>query len=259
MARSADVLGNKPTRFPWPADFPRVVVHCVDVKTRDGHALYLPAKSGSAEAANDLARSLVSHSAIERIKTILGGRDALLLPVIADEDMGFNAIPDGMAHVIADRLNLSVVSGEITQTNKVGHTRAPSFQRIVTPAQFRGNVVEDANYVIIDDHVGLGGTLANLRGYLEANGGNVICMTTLTKSRDADQISLTPDTRTAIWSSHGQALDTFWQTEFGHGLDSLTELEALNLCRQPSVAGIKNFLAQAAIEARGRGLGTAIE
>lgn len=67
------------------------------------------------------------------------------------------------------------------------------------------------DYVLVDDHVGLSWTLANLRGYIETRGGRVIAMTTL------------------------------------------TEVEALNLCRQPSVAAIEDFLAQAAVEARGRG------
>ena len=57
---------------------------------------------------------------------------------------------------------------------------------------------------------------------------------------------------------HGEALDQLWRREFGHGLDCLTEAEAQNLCRQPSVVAIEDFLAQAAIEARGRGLETAV-
>ena len=111
----------------------------------------------------------------------------------------------------------------------------------------------------MDDHVGLGGTLANLRGYVEARGGEVIAITTLTESRDARIISLQPTTRNVLWQRHGQALDDLWQSQFGYGIDCLTEVEALNLCRQHSVAAIENFLAQAAVEARGRGLQTAVE
>jgi hypothetical protein len=62
-----------------------------------------------------------------------------------------------------------------------------------------------------------------------------------------------------LWEKHGQALDDLWETQFGHGIDCLTEAEAQNLCRQPSVAAIEDFLAQAAIEARGRGLDPAVE
>ena len=140
------------------------------------------------------------------------------------------------------------------QTNKVGHTRAPAFQRLVTPAEFDGVVQEGCNYILVDDHVGLGGTLANLRGHIETRGGLVIAITTLTESRDARRISLRPDTRNMLWTKHGEELDQLWQAQFGYGIDCLTEVEALNLCRQESVAGIENFLAKAAVEARGRGL-----
>lgn len=40
---------------------------------------------------------------------------------------------------------------------------------------------------------------------------------------------------------------------FGYGIDGFTEVEARNLSRQPSIAAIEDFLAQAAIEARGGG------
>lgn len=46
-----------------------------------------------------------------------------------------------MAHILADRLDLTAVTGEIVQANKVGHTRAPAFQRLVTPALFEGPVL----------------------------------------------------------------------------------------------------------------------
>ena len=83
-------------------------------------------------------------------------------------------------------------------------------------------------------------------------------MTTLTESRDARTICLQPGTRVMLWDKHGQALDDLWQAQFGYGIDCLTEVEAQNLCRQPSVAAIEDFLAKAAIEARGRGLEPAV-
>ena len=247
-----------PIRLPWPPDFPDVVIH-TDVRTRDDHPGYTAAKAGDAEAALMLASDLMSIEGITRLRDIIGNRPSLILPVVADELTGFNAIPDAMAQVLGNALNCPVMAGEIVQTNKVGHTRAPAFQRLVTPATFEGQVQVGANYVLVDDHVGLGGTLANLRGYVEARGGHVIAITTLTESRDARVISLQPETRNVLWERHGQALDDLWQCQFGNGIDCLTEVEALNLCRQHSVAGIEDFLAQAAIEARGRGLQTAVE
>lgn len=247
-----------PIRLPWPPDFPDVVIH-TDVRTRDRHPGYAAAKAGDAEAALMLASDLLSPDGMVSLQEIIGNRPTLLLPVVADELTGFNAIPDAMAQVLGNELGTPVIAGEIVQTNKVGHTRAPAFQRLVTPATFEGHVQPGANYVLVDDHVGLGGTLANLRGYVEARGGEVIAITTLTESRDARIISLQPTTRIVLWERHGQALDNLWQSQFGYGIDCLTEVEALNLCRQHSVAAIEDFLAKAAVEARGRGLQTAVE
>jgi hypothetical protein len=240
-------------RLPWPDRFPEVFLH-TDVRTRDSHEAYTAAKAGDAVAALRLACDLVSSGTIDRLRAAIGGRPAFLLPVIADETTGFNAIPDAMAQVLSRDLSLPAVAGEIVQTNKVGHTRARTFQRLVTPAAFEGPVVAGAEYVLIDDHVGVGGTLANLRGHIEAHGARVIAMTTLTESREGRRISLRPATLAMLRERHGEALDAFWRAQFGYGIESLTELEAQNLCRQQSLAAIQDFLAQAAIEARRRGL-----
>ena len=128
---------------------------------------------------------------------------------------GFNAIPDAMARILGARLDLAVIAGEIVQTNKVGHTRAPAFQRLVTPATFEGPVQQGASYVLVDDHVGLGGTLANLRGHVEARRGTVIAITTLTESRDARAISLRPATRNMLWERNGEALNRLWKGQLG--------------------------------------------
>ena len=246
-----------PTRLPCPRDFPNVVIHTT-VRARDTHIQYCRAKAGDPDAALTLVIDLLDNTATKSLRIIIGNRPAFLLPVIADETTGFNAIPDAMAQALGRDLGLPVVAGEIVQTNKVGHTRALAFQRLVTPAMFDGEVQPGAAYVLVDDHVGLGGTLANLRGYVEARSGSVVAITTLTESRDARCISLKPETRDMLWQRHGEELDQLWQTQFGHGIDCLTEVEALQLCRQQSVAGIEDFLAKAAIEARGRGLTPAI-
>jgi hypothetical protein len=175
-------------RVPWPPLFPDVVIH-TDVATRDGHHGYVAAKSGDADAVLELVIDLVSDAAVLAIQHELGGRDALLLPVTADETLGFNV-----------------------QTNKVGHTRAKTFQRLVTHPTFAGPVELNANYFLVDDHVGLGGTLANLRGHIEEHGGRVIGMTTLTESHGARTISLRPETLDVLWNKHGEELQQLWQS-----------------------------------------------
>lgn len=81
--------------------------------------------------------------------------------------------------------------------------------------------------------------------------GLVVATATLTESRNARTISSPPATRDMLWDKHGEALDQFWQDQFGYEIDCLTGVEAQNLCCQPSVAAIEDFLGQAAVEARG--------
>jgi hypothetical protein len=241
------------TRTRWPPDFPDVIIHAT-VARRDADPTYAAAKAGDADAALKLAENLVNPAALAELQCLLGNRRPLLLPVVAEEAGGFNAIPDAVAQLLGRMMKLAVVAGDIVQTNKVGHTRAKAFQRLVTPAEFGGSIQQAADYILIDDHVGLGGTLANLRGYVEGHDGRVIAMTTLTESREGRYIALRPATLDMLRSKHGEALDHLWESQFGYQVDCLTEVEAQVLCRQPSVAGIEDFLAQAAIEARGRGL-----
>lgn len=242
-----------PSRVPWGQHFPDVIVHTA-LKVRDEHPDYPAAKSGDAEAALRLAEDLLDPDRVQQIADLVENQPVTLLPVIADETLGFNAIPDAMAQIIGQRLNLDVLAGEIVQINKVGHTRAPAFQRLVTPAMFDGHVAPHAIYLLVDDHVGLGGTLANLRGFVEDRGGTAIGITTLTESRDAHVISLRQETLNLLYAKHGQDLDLLWRQQIGHGLDCLTEVEAQILCRQPSLDAIEDLLATAAVEARGRGL-----
>jgi hypothetical protein len=242
---------------PWPPNFPGVVVHTT-VNERDAHYGYAQAKAGDPDFAFELAFDLLNDAAIDYLRDDLAGLEALLLPVVAEETLGFNAIPDAMAQILARELDLPAVDGEVVQTNKVGHTRAKAFQRFVTPAHFEGYVAPGGNYILVDDHVGLGGTLANLRGHIEGNGGHVIGMTALTESRDGRMISLRPATLDMLWETHGEALNQLWADQFGYGIDCLTEVEAQILCRQPSVERIQDFLAQAAVEARGRGIEAAV-
>lgn len=168
-------------RTPWPSDFPEVIVHTT-VKLRDSHPDYPAAKAGDRQAAVRLIAALMSGAAVDRLRDDLGDQRPVIIPVRAIEVTGINLIPDAMAHELGQRLGLPVTS-QIVQTNTVGHTRASGFHRLAFQPTFAGDVQPGGRYVLIDDHVGLGGTLANLRGYIESEGGQVILATTLSASR----------------------------------------------------------------------------
>ena len=117
-----------PPRVPWSPDFPQVVVH-TEVVLRDNHPSYTAAKGGDVQAALTLVEDLLSGPATLALRDLLAGRPATLLPVTALETTGFNAIPDAMAQILGSELGLVVSVGEIVQNNRVGHTRAPAFNR----------------------------------------------------------------------------------------------------------------------------------
>lgn len=244
-------------RTPWRKDFPPVVLHAAP-QARTRHPLFEAAKSGDLAAALSLAQELIDPSAMSALQDIAGGNRPILLAVSALEVSGFNAIPDAMAQVLADQLNWPISAGDIVQNNKVGHTLARAFNRLVTPAAFEGPVLRGAEYVLVDDHVGLGGTLANLKGHIETQGGRVLAMTTLTESRQARQIALQDEVLDVLRNGHGEALEELWQGQFGHGLECLTNVEGTILCREPTVDAIRGRLAQAAVEVRERGLAPGI-
>jgi adenine/guanine phosphoribosyltransferase-like PRPP-binding protein len=106
-------------------------------------------------------------------------RKPRLVPVHAMESDGVNRLPAAFAAVVAERLDLEVEVG-IVQANVVAHTGAGEWQRMLRPALFDGKVEAERDYVVVDDFVGQGGTLANLRGHLMEDGGHVLAVAALT-------------------------------------------------------------------------------
>jgi hypothetical protein len=230
-------------RSPWPAGFPDVVLHTT-VRSRNDHADYEQAKAGDRRAAVRLVSALVDQQTMDRLHRFLVDRDPILLPVHAIETRGINFIPEAYAAVLSEASGCTLMT-EIVQTNVVRHTRASGFHRLAFQPTFGGEVIAGRQYVLVDDHFGLGGTLANLKGHVESNGGTVIATTTLTSSRNNCVLALHRKTLQDLRRKHGDALEQFWQQSFGHGLDNLTEPEAAYLLRAGTVDAIRDRLAQA--------------
>ena len=130
------------------------------------------------------------------VKRVLEANDATLIAITADEAAGFNVIPDAMTVRLHLLTMNDFVLGDVVQLNKVSHTRSKSLQRILTPAVFGGIVERGRNYVLVDDHVALGGTIANTLGFLETNGGRVVAVTSLTAGNRSKVLPISAASKT---------------------------------------------------------------
>jgi predicted amidophosphoribosyltransferase len=140
---------------------------------------YAAAKAGDADAAELLVEHFANRGRLPELADLVRGRDVRLLPVHALESEGVNEIPAALAELLSEWLGLRVTES-VVQSNTVGHTGASGFQRLANQAFFAGEVERGHHYLLVDDFIGQGGTLANLIGYIDRAGGHAVGATVLT-------------------------------------------------------------------------------
>jgi adenine/guanine phosphoribosyltransferase-like PRPP-binding protein len=203
-------------RTDWD-DFPDVVIH------------YVTAKSGDADAADKLASVFITPSILERLVDLVGSGKPHLLAVTALETISVNAIARVLAIRLGQQLDLPIAKG-IIQVNRVSHTGSDGYHRLALPALFDG-VIEAQGYVMVDDFIGQGGTLANLKGYVESAGAKVLGATVLTGKAYSAKLRLSEETLQMLRAKYGNELEQWWLATFGYGFERLTESEARYLSR----------------------------
>ena len=246
-------MKSPPPRIGW-RDFPDAVLLADETRTKR-HSTYAAAKAGDAEAATNLVRELVDEAGITAVRRLL---DAVKvsLPVLvsahAYEHNGFNAIPAALARLLGECLDIPFDTA-VVQTNVVGHTGAGGYGRLARQAAFGGEVEKDREYVMVDDFIGQGGTLANLRGWIEKRGGTVGGAVGLTGKLYSAKLSPSKEQLHELRQKHGPDFEKWWREHFGHAFDCLTQSEARYLARSPDVDTIRNRLAAAMREGGFRG------
>lgn len=227
-------------------NFPDVVLHAEELAVKR-HPDYAGAKSGDALAARRLVRELYSGAAQQRLTELCGSRAVELVAVHALEAEGVNEIPVALARELERKLGLRT-NDSIVQTNSVGHTGASGFQRLAHQALFAGDVRPGTRYVVVDDFVGQGGTLANLIGFLTVHGGHVLGATVLTGKPYSATLAYDELLVNSLRAKHGHALETWWRERFGFDFDCLTRSEARYLEKTADADTIRDRLAAAGFE-----------
>lgn len=232
----------KPPRTAWH-DFPDVLIHASETAVKQ-HPAHPAAKSGDAVAAVHLVRDTLNLQQVASLGRMQTGRKPVLVSAHALENQGVNAIPEVFADELGKHLGWPVDAG-VVQINVVGHTGADGLSRLARQAQFDGAIVSGDEHVLVDDFVGMGGTLANLRGHIESHGGNVLAAVALTGKPHSARLNPSATQLEALRNKHGKELEHWWHARFAHAFDALTESEARYLARTPDADTIRNRIAAA--------------
>lgn len=234
------VNAQHPPRTPWGL-FPDVLIHANETEVKQ-HPAYPAAKSGDGQAALVLVSDTMNEVKNLELAGLLHQHQPTLVSAHAYERDGVNAIPEIFADELSKALGWPVDAG-VLQTNVVAHTGADGFTRLARQAEFAGAIQSGCEYVLVDDFVGMGGTLANLKGYIESQGGVVLAAVTLTGKPHSAKLAPTAQRLQELRLQHGKELEQWWINRFAHGFDALTESEARYLARTPSADTIRNRIA----------------
>ena len=228
-------------RFPWDG-FPAVWLHAEELVVKK-HPDYAVAKAGDSDAAFRLVAALASDRVCSELRTAFP-TDPTLVSAHAVERDGLNAIPEALAEFLAERLDWPVDPGVI-QINIVGHTGADGFVRLARQARFDGPVESQTEYFLVDDFIGQGGTLANMRSFILGKGGKVLGATALTGKPYSVKLAVEKEIITQLRHKHGLDLEQWWLDRFGFGYDCLTHSEGNYLLRTPDADRIRDRIAAA--------------
>lgn len=219
--------------------------------TLAGQSNYWDAKKhGNYEAAFDIVGRLMSRDALKLIAdkvrpehysdTPYNNRPHIVAPVKAGGTK--NRLPIALAHRLSYEFGLPV-DRKIIQVDDHSRTGKSALSRLLHQAEFTGDVQVGRQYVIADDVYTHGGSIAGLAGYIEGNGGKVICATALAnqshqvgtarerfKARELP-LSIEPETLRAIERNCGYGFGKKFEEAVGFPLAALTQREGSFMAR----------------------------
>ena len=203
------------------------------------HPDYTAAKAGDSDAAFRLVNEIFTGEEQKRKIKELGSKypDAIIVGVYAVEAAGKNKIPLFLAKKISELSGIEY-DPSIIQINKVGRTDSSAVYRLAHRPKFAGTVHPGRQYILADDVITAGGTLSELRSYIEGRGGEVVHLVTGGAAAHSTNFALSAKTRFALESKHGIIpLMNFVKDcdIYGGKLEYLTESEGSELLRFKSL------------------------
>lgn len=210
-------------RGDFPVSIPDVIIP-FELGQLTEHPEYSKAKSGDTVAAVRVAKDMITDELAERVSELLESENGLMLPVLADEMQGKNKIPLAIAKVLQAKTGVAV-SLDTYQVSKVGRTGLSGLDRIFAIPEFDGGEMTGKSFLLIDDTLTQGGTLAALASHIQQNGGRVIGGLALTGKQYSARLISNNNTINQIRNKYGDLENDFLQAT-GYGFKALTNSEA---------------------------------
>lgn len=238
---------KKNNSIPWPKNFPTVISHTSVAalkNIKNGNAeLHKVAKAGDREAAFKLVSNVLKADKIKDISSFITDK-TIITPVIAKEMTGNNKLPEQYANILGHILKCEVTN-DIVQVNKSFHTGSDAMHRLLNRAIFDGTVQKGYNYIILDDVMTMGGTLSDIRKYIEYNEGKVILASTLANMGQV-KLAIDDELIKALSMKFGKdKLDTFLrEVGISNAIEELTYAEGQQLLKFKSIDSIRDRTAK---------------
>jgi hypothetical protein len=204
------------------------------------HQSYFAAKAGDSLAAIRLVADVMSPQIVRQLWQRFDGHSPVLIDVRTQPDFGANAVPYILAHALSASLGWPREL-RVTKANEVKHGGASGYDRLQRQVVFSGRITVGLNYLLVDDCIGHGGTLANLRGHILAQKGRVIGATVLAGNDYSAELALSDAKLAKLRRQHGH-IEYWWRQRFGFGFESLTASESRFLSRARTTEGIRESL-----------------
>jgi len=210
-----------------------IIKNLTTSKKLRSHEKYESAKSGNAEASVTLVTELAKDVSIQEAGERYGP-DVIYQPLVAVEASGRNQVPSALAEYYAARTG-ATAGEEIYQTNVTAHTGEGMMSRLLKRPEFAGGVVRDGKYVLVDDVVTSGGSVAALADYIESKGGKVVGTVFLANAARTGTLSPDAEIVASLRKRFGNDITKELQIE----PEALTKQEAAYLNRFPDADALR--------------------
>lgn len=202
-------------------------------------------KLGDAAAARKIVEFFLKEETVFSIGDCIRQKNTYVVAPARTFHEPSNMIPHVYAAIIAQEFGVKLCTS-IYQYDGPKRDASSLWERFSNSVVYHGNIFEGADYIIVDDVFSTGSTAAALKGFIESQGGNVICISALASASGENvPIAIDPRSLSLLNSRHGSGLRSFMEMEIGYGPECLTEPEADALLSQRTLDLIRKKVTQA--------------